>query len=674
MNFRGYLPAIPIALLLAGALSMAILWAGPGEGGPNSAPPHYAPVISTPIPVHTVGRPWQQPASAGDGPQHLFSRDPRSAEGKTPRYTVGENLAVANIYMINDFSTTDAIFIVGGISNTGATTQSDVQVRFFLGDPDDQGAQIGGDITIPSILPGSTVYDSVSWSGFTGSSRIHCLVDPCDSLTEVDEDDNSDSLSIGMVDQVPWVWQEVNGYCHYAGLTMLFNLYGAGSTVYETLELASCPYSVCYQDNWLGLMAGWGVCQAISDLEYAGQLRNLGSDLDIGLSWSYYLTQLQMWIDAGMPFETSVDPYYLPQPDYDICRTYGLHSGHAIVVVGYTDDAVIFNDPGVGLDLILEPPIPDPENRGANVVISLESFRNAVESTYGTSYLLLSYHPEGPMPSHQQLLEEILPQSIDRLDGYVDTYDPGFSLYYDIFGAPCFSFLREDATVSSFEAVLDAAMSQTGGDLGAALNILANGLDLWGCGIGWHGAAVFYGSQSYPQAQRLRDLSDRLSNYGDQSQDEYMDLLEAVYNNGGNTWIAGPYLTRIQSALDEVVALEDSVRIELIGLLGSLTEVESEFAATRLPFEPALACYPNPFNGRTVVRFDLPEDGNVQLSVYNILGQRVRVLADGYLRAGSHQVGWDGRGENGQNAASGVYFCRLERSGMSRTTKMLLLK
>jgi flagellar hook assembly protein FlgD len=499
-------------------------------------------------------------------------------------------------------------------------------------------------------------------------------VDPDDVVGEQNESDNTDSLSIGMVDQVPWVWQEVNGYCHYAAQTMLFNFYGPASTVYETLELASCPYSVCYQDNWLGMMAGWGVCQAISDIEYAGQLRNLSTDLDIGPSWSYYLTQLRMRIDAGIPFETSVDPYYLPQPDYDICRTYGLHSGHAVVVVGYTDDAVIFNDPGVGLDLILEPPIPNPENRGANVIASMESFRSAVEWTMGSSYLLLSYEPTGSMPSHQEMFTEVLPRSLDRLDGYAGVYDPHFSIYYDVFGAPCFAALSGDVTQQQFEAVFDAVMSVTGGNLEAALNTLAGGLDLWGCGICWNGAAVFYGSQSYPQAARLSELSSRLSSYGDQASDEYLDLLEALYDNGGDTGIAGSYLSRMQVAVDHIAALEDSVRIELADLLGSLTEVPATGVSAGLPADPGLACYPNPFNGRTVIRFQLPQDGPVRLVVYNLLGQTIRQLELGHRPSGSHQSTWDGRDDCGSSVASGLYFCRLETPGLARTAKMLLLR
>ncbi|MCP4582360.1 MAG: T9SS type A sorting domain-containing protein, partial [candidate division Zixibacteria bacterium] len=64
--------------------------------------------------------------------------------------------------------------------------------------------------------------------------------------------------------------------------------------------------------------------------------------------------------------------------------------------------------------------------------------------------------------------------------------------------------------------------------------------------------------------------------------------------------------------------------------------------------------YPNPFNAQTNISFDLPSNGKVKLEVYNVLGQRVETLKDGYLEAGNHIVEW-----NAANYSSGVYFYRL---------------
>jgi hypothetical protein len=84
--------------------------------------------------------------------------------------------------------------------------------------------------------------------------------------------------------------------------------------------------------------------------------------------------------------------------------------------------------------------------------------------------------------------------------------------------------------------------------------------------------------------------------------------------------------------------------------------------------------YPNPFNPNTEISFSLPRAGAVQLDVFNILGQRVISLIDGELPAGHHTVSWDGEDINGNQVASGVYFCRLKTDNFEQTRKMQLLK
>jgi hypothetical protein len=84
--------------------------------------------------------------------------------------------------------------------------------------------------------------------------------------------------------------------------------------------------------------------------------------------------------------------------------------------------------------------------------------------------------------------------------------------------------------------------------------------------------------------------------------------------------------------------------------------------------------YPNPFNPTTKINFDLPQPGEVTLEVFNMLGQRVAVLVDEYLEAGSHTVEWDSRDEYGDHVASGIYLYRLNAGDVGFTRKMMLLK
>jgi len=79
--------------------------------------------------------------------------------------------------------------------------------------------------------------------------------------------------------------------------------------------------------------------------------------------------------------------------------------------------------------------------------------------------------------------------------------------------------------------------------------------------------------------------------------------------------------------------------------------------------------YPNPFNPSTTINFSLMKTSNVELTVYNILGQRVATLVNGQLNAGVHVVKF-----NAANYASGVYFYRLEAGEFVAHKKMMLLK
>ena|GEM_PF-894720 len=83
---------------------------------------------------------------------------------------------------------------------------------------------------------------------------------------------------------------------------------------------------------------------------------------------------------------------------------------------------------------------------------------------------------------------------------------------------------------------------------------------------------------------------------------------------------------------------------------------------------------PNPFNPETNISFSLPERTHASLIVYNIEGKKVRTLLDHDLGVGTHTVRWDGRDENGNAVASGVYLYRLRTKEFAQTMKMVLMK
>lgn len=84
--------------------------------------------------------------------------------------------------------------------------------------------------------------------------------------------------------------------------------------------------------------------------------------------------------------------------------------------------------------------------------------------------------------------------------------------------------------------------------------------------------------------------------------------------------------------------------------------------------------YPNPFNPTTTIKFDLLHPGELELEIYNSLGQLVRVYDFAHLSTGVHEVEWNGRDEAGRPVPSGVYFYRLLQEEFSTSKKMILLK
>jgi mono/diheme cytochrome c family protein len=105
-----------------------------------------------------------------------------------------------------------------------------------------------------------------------------------------------------------------------------------------------------------------------------------------------------------------------------------------------------------------------------------------------------------------------------------------------------------------------------------------------------------------------------------------------------------------------------------------ITAVETS-TPQRLPETYALKQnVPNPFNPQTTIAWQVPSDGRVTLSVYNTLGQLVRTLVSGNVKAGSYSTVWDGRDNTGRVVAGGIYLYTLEAGRYSETRRMTLLK
>ena len=79
--------------------------------------------------------------------------------------------------------------------------------------------------------------------------------------------------------------------------------------------------------------------------------------------------------------------------------------------------------------------------------------------------------------------------------------------------------------------------------------------------------------------------------------------------------------------------------------------------------------YPNPFNSTAILSYDVPKASDVELKMYNLVGEVVTVLHEGRKAPGRYSVEW-----NASNQASGTYFVVMNADGVMRTQKLLLLK
>ena len=108
----------------------------------------------------------------------------------------------------------------------------------------------------------------------------------------------------------------------------------------------------------------------------------------------------------------------------------------------------------------------------------------------------------------------------------------------------------------------------------------------------------------------------------------------------------------------------------VVSSLDDVTIVAGDLSAYLAPSDFALsAAYPNPFNPSTTMDLSLNKSGHVNIHVYNVLGQMVSTLANGYMDAGYHTFTW-----NANNVPSGMYLVRVEAGNNVETQKIMLLK
>jgi hypothetical protein len=126
----------------------------------------------------------------------------------------------------------------------------------------------------------------------------------------------------------------------------------------------------------------------------------------------------------------------------------------------------------------------------------------------------------------------------------------------------------------------------------------------------------------------------------------------------------------IVAAWTETQDGDTAARRLMLGTVGWDTPLsatpQSEVVAS--PKEFSLSAYPNPFNSTLEIRYEVPQAGNVELAVFNVLGQKVTTLENGMRSAGTHNIAWTAKG------GSGIYFVTLQAEHAMRTEKVLLAR
>lgn len=93
-----------------------------------------------------------------------------------------------------------------------------------------------------------------------------------------------------------------------------------------------------------------------------------------------------------------------------------------------------------------------------------------------------------------------------------------------------------------------------------------------------------------------------------------------------------------------------------------------------VPVEFTISNYPNPFNPKTTISYNLPSEGKIELAIYNLKGQKVKELVNGVQSSGEYTIDWNGKDDAGKPVSSGIYYYRISVCGKKLNKKMIMLK
>ena len=146
------------------------------------------------------------------------------------------------------------------------------------------------------------------------------------------------------------------------------------------------------------------------------------------------------------------------------------------------------------------------------------------------------------------------------------------------------------------------------------------------------------------------------------------------YKRGSSGWstVSGGASARSQEVTGLTGGISYTFYVRAVNGVGAGSSASK--SATPIDDFALKSNHPNPFNAETLLHYALPKAQRVRLTIYDMLGRKVRTLMDEDHPPGWHQVTWDGRDESGRQVASGIYFYRLQTPEFRKTRKMILLR
>ena len=274
---------------------------------------------------------------------------------------------------------------------------------------------------------------------------------------------------------VPYVWQEINGLCNWAALSTIFQYFGIDLTLHDVLAASGAGFSWAYvRSNDTLFMFPGALFQQLEPTELMAKMYGLNLtlylssdttglqdqiDYLVSRGTSYGLVSneeealdlVRFSIGNGWPLLISVDPQWLPSPDYDILREQHSSGGaHGIVIVGYNDTAgtVTMIDPGVGsFGKYFGYPY---DGRGNYTQVTYTSL---IQGWYARDYISMLLRPQQPAAENPESL--LGPYLRDRLLGEVNSYAPGspYGYLWD-FGEAGFRAMSSDFTSSGLSSYI----------------------------------------------------------------------------------------------------------------------------------------------------------------------------------------------------------------------------